>query len=185
MRNRVVASVISQDDETMMLENPRSWRLHARRTFSRMAPRKPDTMELFPVSTRPEIGRGDPTAPVYHRLCYLSSAFCPLWLVYARIIHRNNSSNAVPPLLPRVRSGVIHYFHGLHRFWPSVWLQVPFVLDGRFWCISPGLLFELLVNHTPARVFWGRGGTCSCAQTVALGVDRYTVRFAVPCKYSQ
>lgn len=51
----------------MKLENPRSWCLHARRTFSRMAPRKPDTMELLPVSTRPEIGRGDPTAPVYHR----------------------------------------------------------------------------------------------------------------------
>lgn len=31
----------------------------------------------------------------------------------------------------RDRSGVIHYFHGLHWFWPSVWLQVPFALDGR------------------------------------------------------
>lgn len=94
-----------------MLENPRSRRLHARRTFSRMAPRKPDTMEPLPVSTRPEIGRGDPTAPVYH-LCVISPPlFCPLWIVYAqRIIHRNNSSYAVPspprpvrcyPLFPR------------------------------------------------------------------------------------
>lgn len=32
-------------------------------------------------------------------ICYLSSAFCPLWLVYPRIIHRNNSSSTVtsPP----------------------------------------------------------------------------------------
>ena len=46
------------------------------------------------------------------------------------------------PSRHRDRSGVIHYFHGLHWFWPSVWLQVPFALDEQSRCILSRLAFQ-------------------------------------------
>lgn len=96
----VYRCVFNEGREVTKLENPRTQRLHARRTFSRMAPRKPDTMESLPLSTRPEIGRGEPTAPVYHR-CYLATYVLPPTVrLYESFIETILPSLTLPLYLP-------------------------------------------------------------------------------------